>query len=86
MSELARKPLAKVLASEKFKPRSIRFPDSLWARFAAAAMAAGRSDVSAFLRECAVIGLDRMEFERAFQSHQRVTGMTAAIPPRRTAV
>jgi hypothetical protein len=74
-----RKPLAKVLASEKFKPRSIRFPDSLWARFQAAARAAGRTDLSAFFRECAVIGLDRLEFERAFEIHRRRTGIAGGI-------
>ena len=76
--ESPRKPLARILASEKLHPRSIRFPDSLWARFVAACRAEGRADVSAFFRECAVIGLDRREFERAFEAHRRIAGNTAA--------
>jgi hypothetical protein len=73
---MERKALAKILTSEKFEPHSIRFPASLWARFIAAGLAEGRFDVTGFVRECAVIGLDRREFERAFQSHRRSTGNT----------
>lgn len=69
----ARKPLNKV-ASQKYRPRTVKMPDSLWDRFTAAALAEGESSISTFVRGCAFIGLEYRERERAFGTYGRRPG------------
>ena len=72
-----RKPLARISTNEKYRPRTVKMPDSLWARFTDAALAEGESTISAFVRGCAVIGLEYRERERAFGTYGRKPGNTA---------
>jgi hypothetical protein len=67
-----RKPLAKI--SEKYRPRTVKMPDSLWARFTDAALAEGESSISTFVRGCAVIGLEYRERDRIIGTHRGPTG------------
>lgn len=76
-----RKPLAR--ASEKYRPRTVKMPDSLWARFTAAALAEGELNISTFFRACAVIGLEYRERDRIIGAYSGKTG-TTALPPGNT--
>lgn len=61
-----RKPLAR--APERFHARTIKMPDSLWARFTAAALAEGEINISTYIRSCALIGLEYRERDQNFRS------------------
>ena len=69
-----RKPLAR---AEKYRARTVKMPDSLWARFTAAALAEGEANISTYIRGCAVIGLEYRERDRVFGTTRGMTGMTA---------
>lgn len=72
---LPRKPLAR--ASEKYHAHTVKMPDSLWQRFTNAAISEGESNISTFVRSCAVIGLEYRERDQAFGAYRRMTGITA---------
>lgn len=83
-----RKPLARAGSGEKYRARTVKMPDSLWERFTAAAIAEGDSNISTFVRGCAVIGLEYRERDHAFGTYGRMPGhpgAPAGHPTRRTA-
>lgn len=70
-----RKPLAR---AEKYRPRTVKMTDSLWARFTESALAEGQANISTFVRDCAVIGMEYRERDRVFGTHRGMTGNPAA--------
>lgn len=74
MPEIERRPLAR---AEKYRARTVKMPDSLYARFTAAAVAEGESNVTTYIRGCAVIGLEYRERERAFGTYSGRPGNPA---------
>ena len=74
MPATERRPLAKM--SEKYRPRTVKMPDSLWARFTNAALADGELSISTFVRGCAVIGLEYRERDQAFGTYRGKPGIT----------
>lgn len=71
-----RRPLAKS-ASEKHRPHTVKMVDSLWARFTKAALFEGQQNISTFVRDCALIGLEYRERDQVFGAHRGRTGITA---------
>lgn len=78
-----RRPLARMNA-EKYRPRTVKMPDSLWTRFAVQAVAEGELSVSTFVRCLAFIELERRERERAFGTYSGRPGMPGVLPAVRT--
>lgn len=75
---MIRRPLSRM--SEKYRPRTVKMPDSLWTRFTDAALAEGESSISTFVRGCAVIGLEYRERDRVMGTHRGMPGMTSGNP------
>lgn len=69
----ARKPLAPSESRESRKPFSIRLTPAELAMFTAAAIAGGQSQVSTYIRECAIAGHSFIAAQNALASHRRVT-------------
>ena len=67
-------------------PRSIRMTPSLWDLFAESARRRGVAEISAFVRECARIGLKYLDIEEAHAEHSRPTSYDARHTSRRTGV
>lgn len=78
-----RRPLARM--PEKFHPHTVKMPDSLWARFTAAALAEGELNISSFVRECAIVGLEYRERDQHFRSIPPDARYARGNPPGRTA-
>lgn len=79
-----RMPLAHTPAREgKYRPRTVKMPDEMYARFTDAALSRGQQNISTFVRDCALIGLDYIERDTLIGAHRGTTGMTAGNPGNR---
>ena len=72
----SRKPLARV-SSEKYRPHTVKFPDSLWAEFTEQALAEGQQNISTYVRDCALIGKDYRKRDLLLGVSRGMTGITA---------
>lgn len=73
---IERKPLA---PAQSRVPKSIRFTPHEWGAFTDASISRGRSDISAFVRECAIAGLGFIAAQEAMQSHSGMTAVTRRV-------
>src|SRR5262245_49338602 len=55
------------------KARSIRMKDGLWNLFAEGARRRGIAEVSSFVRDCAIAGLEYLDTQAAMASHRETT-------------
>lgn len=77
MLDTPRRPLARMEVAQSMVVKSVRIEPRHWELFVLAARERGRSDVSAFFRDCAAIGLDYLPVLERVQSHTSKTRITA---------